>query len=431
MRRLDPTADPALAVADGYYVPPPNAVSQRIATRLELEPQSSHLLVGGIGSGKTTELIAIERHLAAVDDMFVVRVDVATRHRLEKLKVGVLLAIAAVEAGAAVSKNDIEASEPLRGALEHVTAAAKGYWRHPDELDYDGEDYENGVWVNGILETNEIAAAVNALQKSLSVIVGALPQNPVFLFDGVDRVVDLAVLAAVLAEDVPAIARAGAGVVVVGPQLLRFSPQRSVEGVFETVHLHGPTGVDSEAGERFLTAVLRARAEESVLPPESASALVRWSGGVLRDLVALGRAACAEAYAAGADLILSGHVDAAADRFGRDLLLGCTAEMVARLKDVGRRIPPARGTNPVRTVGAVPPGATPRTAAALYDNTAPPNVVAPPASIAPRNELVNFTVATEVDQRLISDRLFIEVPGTPVHYIVHPTVVPLIAGLRS
>jgi hypothetical protein len=47
MRRLDPTGDPVQAVDGEFYVPPPNAVSQRIATRLELEPASSHLLVGG------------------------------------------------------------------------------------------------------------------------------------------------------------------------------------------------------------------------------------------------------------------------------------------------------------------------------------------------------------------------------------------------
>ena len=97
MRRLDPTGDPAQAVASGFYVPPPNAVSQRIATRIELEPASSHLLVGGIGSGKTTELIAIERKLADVEDLFTVRIDVPSRHRLDKLKPGVLLALAAIE----------------------------------------------------------------------------------------------------------------------------------------------------------------------------------------------------------------------------------------------------------------------------------------------------------------------------------------------
>ncbi len=79
MRRLDPTGDPVLAVEGGLYVPPPNAVSRRIATRIELEPASSHLLVGGIGSGKTTELIAIERALAKVDDLRPVRVDVPSR----------------------------------------------------------------------------------------------------------------------------------------------------------------------------------------------------------------------------------------------------------------------------------------------------------------------------------------------------------------
>ncbi len=121
MRRLDPTGDPAQAVAEGFYVPPPNAVSQRIATRIELEPASSHLLVGGIGSGKTTELIAIERKLAEVEDLLPVRVDVPSRHRLDKLNPGVLIALAATEACA-----ELEREKELAGAGRLIRGGGRG-----------------------------------------------------------------------------------------------------------------------------------------------------------------------------------------------------------------------------------------------------------------------------------------------------------------
>lgn len=391
MRRLDPTGDPAQAVAGGFYVPPPNAVSQRIATRIELEPASSHLLVGGIGSGKTTELIAIERRLSEVEDLFSLRIDVPSRHRLDKLKPGVLLALAATEASAELKREEergLTVEEPVELALSSISVIAKGYWDSGDG--FYGDDGEH--WVQGILEEPQLSANVKALSEALSQVSGALQRKLVILFDGLDRVADLGVLASVLGEDVPALGRAGVGLVIVGPQHLRFSPQRFIEKVFETVHLHGAVGVNAPEGRNFLTTVLRARADEEVLPPDSAEALAWWSGGLLRDLVALGRAAGAEAYASGSDTIQPPHVQAAADRFGRDLLLGCTKEMAARLKELVPRKPG-------------PPGGVRRDS--------------PPA----------FTVATELDQRLLLERLIIEVPGTPVRYVLHPTILPLIAGL--
>ncbi len=390
MRRLDPTGDPVQAVAGGFYVPPPNAVSQRIATRIELEPASRHLLVGGIGSGKTTELIAIERNLAAVDDLFSVRVDVPSRHRLERLKPGVLIALAAKEACLELGREEqlgAKVEEHVRVAVRHISAAATGYW---------GDGYPSGEddrgWVPGILDEPKLLENVRVLSEALNQVLGALRRKMVVLFDGLDRVADLGVLASVLAEDIPAMGRAGVGLVVIGPQNLRFSPQRFVEKNFETVHLHGAASVDTNEGRDFLTAVLRARVDEDVLPPPSALALARWSGGLLRDLVALGRAAGAEAYASGSDTITETHTSAAADHFGRDLLLGCTKEMSARLKDL---VPKKYG------------------------------VLTLPSS------LPAFTIATELDQRLLTDRLLIEVPGTPVRYVLHPTIAPLIAGLGA
>ncbi|MEP7122987.1 MAG: hypothetical protein ABJE95_18815 [Byssovorax sp.] len=392
MRRLDPTGDPVQAVASGFYVAPPNAVSQRIATRIELEPASSHLLVGGIGSGKTTELIAIERKLAEVEDLFPVRVDVPSRHRLEKLKPGVLVALAATEACAELKRaqaRGFKVDKPVEQAVIHISTITKGYWWDPSDDEHPDEEH----WVKGMLEAPEPSEDVRMLSDLLSEVNAALQRHPVILFDGLDRVADLSLLASVFAEDVPALGRAGVGLVIVGPQSLRFSPHRFVEKAFETVHLHGAVGVDANEGIEFLMAVLRARADDDVLPDKSSSSLARWSGGLLRDLVALGRAAGAEAYAGGADTIQPDHVDTARDRFGRDLLLGCTKEMVARIKEL---VPKKH----------VPGGGRRDTASA-------------------------FTVATELDQHLLVERLIIEVPGTPVRYVPHPTIVPLVAGLGS
>lgn len=402
MRRLDPTGDPAQAVASGFYVRPPNAVSRRIATRIELLPASSHLLVGGIGSGKTTELIVIERDLADADadNLFPIRVDVPSRHRMDKLKPGVLVALAAAEACSELAREREQGLTVETQVVEqarHISRIINGHWTGDPS---DDVDFHDSLWVEGILEEPQPSEDVKTLAEALRLVHGALRRKPVILFDGLDRVTDVARVASVLAEDVPTMGRAGIGLVVVGHQHLRFGPHRFVEQGFETVHLHGAASVGTSEGETFLKEVLRTRVGEDVLPRESADALTRWSGGLMRDLVALGRAACAEAYADGSDTIRPDHVAIAADRFGRDLLLGCTREMAARIKELlPRRLGPRR-------LGA--------------------------PKVAPRSgDLPAFTVATELDQRLLLERLIIEVLGTPVRYILHPTIVPLIPGLGA
>lgn len=388
MRRLDPTGDPVQAIASGFYVAPPNAVSQRIATRLELEPTSSHLLIGGIGSGKTTELIAIEQKLAAVEDVFPVRVDVPSRHRLDKLKPGVLIALAAIEACAELNRQiemGLKVDEEIQQAQRRISFITKGSY----EFFPPGEDEEPGFWHPGVLEEPEISKQVTSLSEELKQVTSLLRRKPILLFDGLDRVIDLAAFASVVTQDVPLLSNADVGLVMIGPQNLRFSPQRFIEQSFETVHLHGAVAMDTDNGKGFLTSVLRARADESILPQASADAIIHWSGGVLRDLVALARAAGAEAYADGADMIQDAHVSTAADRFGRDLLLGCTKEMVDRLKELVPR-KPGRGFPLIQPT---------------------------------------ITIATEVDQRLLMERLLIEVPGTPVRYVLHPTIVPLLPGV--
>ncbi|MEZ4302960.1 MAG: hypothetical protein R3B70_49005, partial [Polyangiaceae bacterium] len=58
MGRFEPAADPRDAIARGFYVPRPGkGIGAELASRFEVKPAASHLLVGGIGSGKTTQLL--------------------------------------------------------------------------------------------------------------------------------------------------------------------------------------------------------------------------------------------------------------------------------------------------------------------------------------------------------------------------------------
>ncbi len=95
MARVNGAADPADSISQGFYIAPKDSVARRIAARLDLRPASSHLVVGGVGSGKTTQLlITRDILLAEHPDAVAVYVDLSLHQDLDKLQPGSLLALA-------------------------------------------------------------------------------------------------------------------------------------------------------------------------------------------------------------------------------------------------------------------------------------------------------------------------------------------------
>ena len=68
--------------------------------------------------------------------------------------------------------------------------------------------------------------------------------------------------------------------------------------------------------------------------PGALERLVRYSGGVLRDLMALAHLACVEAYLDGADVVFPSHAESAIDAFGRKHMQGLRAEEIEVLERV-------------------------------------------------------------------------------------------------
>lgn len=375
----------------GLYVEPSGSISERLASSLELQPVGTHMLVGGIGSGKTTQLLRVQQRLEGVGDVRAFFVDVLARQKMEHVtRKGVLLALAGLELNNAFPSDpgppDIQTA---RKTIEY----ARGYW---DDVDpYEGvtpEDFDM-TWREGIIVAPEKEYALQQmqqLQQAVQTLSGALPFRPVMLFDGLDRITDVSAFAELVSHDLPMLKQAGIGAVVVAPQHARTWQHGAMQDYFDALHLHGAAHTGDDEGVAFLHAVLHARvADISVLPEALWITIARWSGGIVRDLLALARASAEEAYRVGADAVEDTHVRVTADQFGRNLLMGIEQDMVNRLKSLAPK----------------------------------PNPFVPRPSVP-------FTVATETDVMLLLRRLIIEVPTTPVHYILHPTIVPLIAGLR-
>src|SRR4051812_10881405 len=135
-----------------FYVPSPHSVSARIAAELAIAPASSHLLVGGVGSGKTTELLATERRVGKNPDVWKLYMEVTRQHDIAKMMPGAV--IAQVGLGLADQLVQLGPSDDVRRARE----VANGFW-YRDYGDEDGDYDDQGDFVPGILVSPEQLAA--------------------------------------------------------------------------------------------------------------------------------------------------------------------------------------------------------------------------------------------------------------------------------
>ncbi len=356
MSRLNVASHPQVAIKEDLYVKPPGrSVADRIVSRLELEPASSHLIVGGVGSGKTTQLLMVRKLLRATEDVRVSFIDISERHDLSKLQAGVLLVLAGLTLGALVKANNEQA---VKSARESFTKWAHGWFEEVedfdigDEPDEPSDDWEGEprrlVRHSGLLVPPAPPLRWDIKEKSEQLVVlrqAATETYPhiVFLFDSLDRLTGMVPFAALIEQDLRAIRAAGIGVVTVGPLQTMYTTGRPLAEKFD--HFYHQSAVDVErnqSGHRFLTQVLRRRVEENLLSTAGVRRTVELSGGVLRDLISLARAAGEEAYTAGANQVRKRHVDKAGDAFGRTLMLGLDKDelsVLQRVRTAGQFVP--------------------------------------------------------------------------------------------
>lgn len=343
MARFDPVASPLSTVTEGYYVARPGrSVAQTIATRVKLAPTNAHLVVGSIGSGKTTEILNARNLIAETNDIWTRAIDVSRYHDIDQMEAGVLTVLA----GYSLSKkrNYSKVPDASRERYSELTKrfiqAAEGHstwvYRYDrDEYEYEPDsDDESGVWVHraGVLKPtqpdvrSDVAAHAKAL-RDLVDIIKPVSGHFVLIFDSLDRISDPIAFENVVVQDVRAIRNAGLGVILVGPLRSLYGKNRSVLDVFDQNYLLASVDVSPNTkGREFLVDVLRKRANADILPDRSCAALVRASGGVLRDLISLARSSGEEAYLAGSTTVEPKHVKAAASAFGRALMQGLDLE---------------------------------------------------------------------------------------------------------
>lgn len=368
MGRFEPSGDPRDAVERGFYVPRPGrSLAEQLASRFELKPNASHLLMGGVGSGKTTQLLVARDRLAVAGDVAAVYVDVSLRVEPNLVTSADLLAVVGLALIEEIEGRGISAEE-IEG--QDISADLDS-WR--------GVFADHLAGMMAIPDPFELFG--NQLARLLKDFTTERP-HPVLLLDSLDRMTDLERFADIVENAVTKLRALRIGVILIGPLTALYGIRRTALDRFDrTWHLPTVDVQDDAEGHAFLLRVLRARDAFGLITDAAAERLASLSGGVLRDLIALTQAAGEEAYVDGAEHVELQHVEVAAELFGRKHLVAIDSQELEVLQRVR-----AKGT---------------------------------------------FVQTSEKDLALLATRRVLEYTNGHARFAVHPTIAPLLAQLAG
>src|ERR1019366_6788087 len=348
MRKLNPTAPARLTIDSGLVVEDlHDSLYKTLAARADLEPGSQQLLVGGTGSGKTTELLLAERWLEQQGQTLSLYIDISAETDLTGLNSGALLASFGLHmAGAFSSKgfgDDLDDANKI--ALKNAGHDIEGFafgtrktvwmpFKFPDlgKLEY-GHYVTEGVSGKLPPPFPALQRDIQVIQKSLEAFITAIQARSldvVAIFDGLDRLPSPDRFWTVVDQDFRALRQMRVGVMAAAPQSVLYGQGRAVSAHFDRVHQIRALSPDPEA-DGYLKSVLAHRGGTDLLGQEVVELICKGSGGVLRDLITLARDAGEAAYIEGAEQILVSHARAAIQQMGESYLRGLGPEQIGIL----------------------------------------------------------------------------------------------------
>ncbi|MDM3846857.1 MAG: hypothetical protein PT116_17920 [Aphanizomenon gracile PMC638.10] len=338
MAAFEGAANPSEAIESGYYVHAPGKLLvDNISNRIALRPSSSHLLLGGIGSGKTTQLLVACQQINEIEDIHAIYVDVSRYTDISKITTGVLTAIAGLEIAKLIQdskdKNIIQSVESIRDLANGY--ASYNYDEYPEPHEYD-----EPIIVKGIIPKKsegygislELVKTVSELTKYTSEKYG----NLVLLFDGLDRLDDAKMFMQLVFSDAKAISSAGIGLVLVGSLTAIYGNYHDTINKSLDYFYYQPffdVENDPEA-YNFFEKIIQTRSSEDFIEASAIKALIHFSGGVLRDFITLTQASIEETYLSGEDKVQEQQVLKAVDSTGRNQLLGISDNELKIIKQI-------------------------------------------------------------------------------------------------
>jgi hypothetical protein len=362
--------NPSKAIELGYYVTEPRkSVSELIAKRLALRPASTHLLLGGIGSGKTTQLLrTFDRVNELLENTYVNYIDVSLYTDISKISskvlitiVGLVLSDLMIRAEDSIVSKNIELiqrfaygyseviktpskKEIMNTVMRDVNDSFASYRPHPPIHRADPVHHPGILIPKNEQQGDKLTIAVNELYQSVVCEYKEYKQM-VFLFDGLDRLDNSHSFSHMIANDLREMSSMGIGSVIVGSARTLYEELRdTLEKSMDYIYLQSCLDVqnDREAHD-FFASILEKRASENFLSLEVIESLIRYSGGVLRDLMSITQSSIEELYLSDDEDLMLTHVEKAAESFGRSRLLGLTENDINTLQNfaAGKSLFPA------------------------------------------------------------------------------------------
>lgn len=317
---VPPTHDPA-----DIRQPP---IHEAFALAAELSRGSQIALTGGIGSGKTTEILLTQEQLGRHSDAVNILVDMAEYTDLNEINPGAILATLGIELYRRLKrKGEVKSDATVAYGDLRKLALPRTEWVHPDSLyeeDYDGH-VSVRVDVPGLMRPRfpVLRKEVKEVKELTLAIAAPLLEEDAqitFLIDGLDRLIRAERFREFAEQDLRALRGTKVTVIIVAPFTLLYDKGRFLQDYFEQVK-HIPAGVGT--GEiAFLTQILERRGGLELMNRTELNSIVRSSGGVIRDLLTLASAAAAYAYQDNEDKIGPRHVRAAIRQLGNRYLAG-------------------------------------------------------------------------------------------------------------
>lgn len=299
-------------------------------------------LVGGIGSGKTTELWLTNKILKRHRDAINILIDLAEITDLNKLNPGAVLIAIGMQLYRKIKR---PRSEESTSAFKKLQELAHGTtkWVQPEDSDdfAPGVDFDEDVALvpvhtPGLLKPRfpaihrEVADVLDLVTEIARPLLESDAQITVII-DGLDRLIQPERFRQFAEQDLRALRGTPISLIAAAPLLLWFDKSRFLQDYFDEVK-HLPAAISDPEESDFLNQILVRRGAADLMDTHEISEISRFSGGVLRDLITLARTSAEAAYREDKDRIDASHVRSAVRQLGKRYLVGLGKTHRARIR---------------------------------------------------------------------------------------------------
>jgi hypothetical protein len=362
MWAFNPTASPRELIKEGLLLEDLHrSVYQSFAARADLEPGSQQLIIGGIGSGKTTELLMAEGWLNRQEHCITQYIDITAETDLSDLKSGALIAALGLHLIRMIRIENKTASIPdaqkdeFAKAKKDVQEFALGkttrVWVEDSDEDWEPDPDDDGFEAPGHYVISSVPGKltppvphlkkdVQSISESLGFLllylttIAGKQRDLVVLFDGLDRLVTPEKFWSVAHQDLRILKKLKVSVLATAPLTVLYEG-REIAEQFDRVH-HLATLSSDDPGREQLESVLLRRGGDLLLSSGQMALLCENSGGVLRDLITMARDSAEDAYIAGENRITDSNIDSAVAQLGTSYLRGLSVRQRNRLRSIDK-----------------------------------------------------------------------------------------------